>query len=365
MGSLLTPLNGTTKVADEQVRIKSQDALRSAADALETPHDTMLRLFNSVFKTPFETLAESPKAITVEDLATQSGAEPLLLGRILRYLASRRLIAENGKDAFTANGATEALADPRINGAMYYTFDISGPVYQAIPDHLKATSYQNSGSKYVWHTAMSTDQDFFPWAKQHPEQIKWFQQLMSVPREGDWLDVAPFQDVSVESERALFVDVGGSIGHQCARLKQKFPDLKGRIVLQDLEETIKNAPPIEGVEMMSHDFFKAQPIKGAKFYYLRTVLHDWDEAKSLAILENLKAAMAPDSRILIDEMALPNTGVHWWSACLDLHMYAMLGALERNEEQWNSLLDKAGLVVEDIRVYTPTMRSSVIVARLK
>lgn len=85
---------------------------------------------------------------------------------------------------------------------------------------------------------------------------------MSVPREGDWLDVAPFQDVSVESERALFVDVGGSIGHQCARLKQKFPDLKGRIVLQDLEETIKNAPPIEGVEMMSHDFFKAQPIKG-------------------------------------------------------------------------------------------------------
>lgn len=54
MGSLLTPLNGTTKVADEQVRIKSQDALRSAADALETPHDTMLRLFNSVFKTPFE-----------------------------------------------------------------------------------------------------------------------------------------------------------------------------------------------------------------------------------------------------------------------------------------------------------------------
>jgi hypothetical protein len=87
---------------------------------------------------------------------------------------------------------------------------------------------------------------------------------MSVPREGDWFDVAPFtQEVSpFNPERAHFVDVGGSIGHQCARLKAKYPNLPGRIILQDLPETIKAARPIEGVEFMAHDFFKPQPVKG-------------------------------------------------------------------------------------------------------
>ena len=87
---------------------------------------------------------------------------------------------------------------------------------------------------------------------------------MSVPREGDWLDVVPFmqETTSLEPERVHFVDVGGSFGHQCARLKAKYPDLPGRIVLQDLPETIKQARPIEGVEFMAHDFFTPQPVKG-------------------------------------------------------------------------------------------------------
>lgn len=72
--------------------------------------------------------------------------------------------------------------------------------------------------------------------------------------------------------------------------------------------------------------------------------------------------MGPDSKILIDEMVLPNTGVHWWSACLDLHMYAMLGAMERNVDQWQTLLDKCGLKILETRTYMPVMRNSVIVA---
>jgi demethylsterigmatocystin 6-O-methyltransferase len=88
---------------------------------------------------------------------------------------------------------------------------------------------------------------------------------MSVPREGSWLDVVPFPDVATSmdsSDRAAFVDIGGNIGHQCARLKAKYPNLSGRVVLQDREETIKNAPSIEGVEFMVHDFFTPQPVKG-------------------------------------------------------------------------------------------------------
>ena len=209
---------------------------------------------------------------------------------------------------------------------------------------------------------MSTELDYFSWAKQHPETLTWFQKLMSVPREGDWFDVVQFSDACAV-DRAHFVDIGGSIGHQCRRLKDKYPDLTGRIICQDLEETINSAPPmVSGVEMLAHDFFTPQPVKDAKYYYLRTVLHDWADEKAEAILKNIVPAMGPDSKILVDEMVLPNTGVHWWSACLDLHMYGMFGAMERNVDQWHSLMDKCGLKILEIRTYAPVMRNSIVVA---
>jgi hypothetical protein len=79
---------------------------------------------------------------------------------------------------------------------------------------------------------------------------------------------------------------------------------------------------------MAHNFFEPQPITGANVYYLRTVLHDWDDENALVILQRLVPAMDLESLILIDDMAFPDTGAHWWSACLDLHMLAVLGAHE-------------------------------------
>lgn len=76
--------------------------------------------------------------------------------------------------------------------------------------------------------------DFFPYYKQYPEQLSYFQKLMSVPRDGDWLDVVSFAEetANVSSDRALFVDIGGSIGHQSKRLRFKYPTLSGRVIVQ-------------------------------------------------------------------------------------------------------------------------------------
>jgi demethylsterigmatocystin 6-O-methyltransferase len=95
---------------------------------------------------------------------------------------------------------------------------------------------------------------------------------------------------------------------------------------------------------------------------MRTVLHDWDEENSIKILKNTAAAMGADSQILIDEMVLPNKGVHWWSTCLDLHMYTMLNALERTVDQWHDLLGKAGLKLVEVKTYAEVMTNSIIVA---
>lgn len=60
----------------------------------------------------------------------------------------------------------------------------------------------------------------------------------------------------------LFVDIGGGIGGRCAKFKAKYPDVQGRVVLQDLPHAIQMALPTEGVENMLHNFFTPQPVQG-------------------------------------------------------------------------------------------------------
>ena len=69
----------------------------------------------------FKTLSESKKPLSVKELAEPSDADPVLLSRILKYLAANRMISETTQDHFHHTGATKALADPRIEGAINYT----------------------------------------------------------------------------------------------------------------------------------------------------------------------------------------------------------------------------------------------------
>lgn len=69
----------------------------------------------------FRRLSEAPKPLSVDELAAPSNADPMFLGRLLRYLASRRFITETGLDHFTANHASRAFSDPRIEGGVKYT----------------------------------------------------------------------------------------------------------------------------------------------------------------------------------------------------------------------------------------------------
>ncbi|KAJ5523258.1 hypothetical protein N7513_012802 [Penicillium frequentans] len=377
---LIAPLDASSHL-DEVSRLRLQDGLYEAAEALETPVDMMYRLLNqgrqmAMIKIGYDleiftTLTSRAEPYSVEELSVPKGADPLLISRLLRFFAANRMITETSQDFFTANKYTKGLSDPRIRGGLLHGFHISNPTWQALPEYLQENNYQNTtGGHCAWHKAANTELDFFPWAKENPEILKYFQQLMSImmlPKDGSWLDVISIADqtrsiADGNANRKVFVDIAGSIGHQCLRLLSKHPDLAGRVVLQDLEETFQRAPKIDGVEFMVHDFFREQPVRGAKFYYLRMIIHDWEDDKAVEILKNIVPAMADDSQILIDDVVLPNTGTHWWSTCMDMQMYIMHGAMERTVDQWHALLDKAGLKVVDIKTYGAVMRNSVVVA---
>ena len=61
----------------------------------------------------------------------------------------------------------------------------------------------------------------------------------------------------------LLVDVGGGRGHDLEALRARHPNLRGRLVLQDLPDTLKEVSEMENCfETCEYDFFTPQPIQG-------------------------------------------------------------------------------------------------------
>lgn len=67
---------------------------------------------------------------------------------------------------------------------------------------------------------------------------------------------------------------------------------------------VENAAALaEGrVEFMPHDFFQANPVKGAEVYLLRWILHNWPNEACVRILSAVRASMGPRSRLLIAQV---------------------------------------------------------------
>ena len=244
-------------------------------------------------------------------------------------------------------------------------FDATGPSTQALPAFLAETKYQNITSKHqtVFQKAFHTDLSFFEWAPQNPQHMESLGHVMALNRHTDWVDDYPGEklgSLATSPDKAVLVDIGGGFGQQAAAFRRKFPDLAGRVVVQDIPSTLAGAQPVRDIEFMEYNFFCPQPIADAKLYYLRHVLHDWPDAECVRILKNVMSAMGPESRLIIDEVVMPERGAPWQSAFMDLLMMNTLGALERTRHEWDALFDQAGLKVIDVHQYDPKMQCVLI-----
>jgi demethylsterigmatocystin 6-O-methyltransferase len=157
-----------------------------------------------------------------------------------------------------------------------------------------------------------------------------------------------------KTDRVQFVDVGGGSGHISRAVLAKYPALHGKIAVEDREDagTVTRADfAKEGLQRIPYDFFTPQPLKGAKVFYLRNILHNWSDANCKIILEQLREALAADSVILVDDVVIPPTGSHWYATHMDLMMLTNLGAIERTEAHFSELFDSIGLKVEKLVRY--------------
>jgi hypothetical protein len=232
----------------------------------------------------------------------------------------------------------------------------------SFPNFLKERNYQNPTDKgdSVFMYAMPTDLHYFTWLSQpgREAEYKAFERHMSFKDMGrKWYDpsnvnVRELMNNPTDPDAPLMVDIGGNIGHDLIGLRNTYPDMPGRLVLQDLPATIDNLDRMtfpKDIEAMPHDFFTPQPIQGAKAYYLHMVLHDWpDEACDKILRSILPAMKRGHSKILLNECIIPDRDANWYGTSMDIVMMLAHSAMERTQSDWEAILEKVGLKITKI-----------------
>ncbi|KAK8054934.1 hypothetical protein PG993_000161 [Apiospora rasikravindrae] len=359
-------LSQLAATADRATRRNLIVSLRRMADSLEDTTGTIHRFAHLDLERAmiqigydlniFKILVDADGVKTAEELAKDTGADTELIKRIMRYYNTINVAREAGPYKYVATNTTKNLISDVCKAAMGHFWDLVSKEYQALPEFLKKNGYRNPTDETDTALMMGWDTKKPPFQimLDVPNAMEDFHQYMALRRDVtlSWLSVYPVRDVTAgltDPDRPLYVNVGGGIGHQCAEFRAQYPNIPGRVINQDLPDTVERGIQAEGVEHMAHDFFQPQPVKGAKIYFMRGVPHDHPPHKVRVLFQQIAAAMAPDSVLLVDETVLPATGVSHIAACVDLTMMG-IAAMERTEAEWRALAESAGL--ELVRLYT-------------
>ena len=152
---------------------------------------------------------------------------------------------------------------------------------EQLPEYLAEVGYGNPGadpSKPTMHEWINkTDQELFEWMTKQEDktQLNKFNEAMVRSIETDRapsgktaLNAYPFaaELADVGPDEVAIVDVGGGYGQLLREFRAKVPEVKGKLVLEDLPETVKGAQgvvPTNNVDIQGYNFFtQEQPVKG-------------------------------------------------------------------------------------------------------
>ncbi|KAK7748142.1 hypothetical protein SLS53_001396 [Cytospora paraplurivora] len=254
-----------------------------------------------------DAVGQGETGLTIDELASKTGAEPALLTRLLRHLVAMKLLYFADRKVH-ATALTNGLAEDDFQKTIEFCYELTRPAFNSFPEFFRLHDYKDSATPTdgPFQFALSRDQPlhFFPWLEANPPNLARFASFMSTYHAGhlNWWDPGfyPVKERLIDGfdssiSDVLLVDVGGSRGHDLDQFVAIHAERPGRLILQDQESVIstiqnKSEKPFE---VTSHDFFLTQPVKGARAYSLHSILHDWTDSDCLRILENLKPALKP------------------------------------------------------------------------
>jgi hypothetical protein len=293
----------------------------------------------------------------IDEIAQAADAHSPSLYRILRSLASLGVFTETRPRMF-ANTQLSDVLRVGIPGSMHDSM-----IFMGEPWHYNIWANMLHSAKTggtAWKETYG--EDVFDWFAKNPEASEIFNGCMSELSAGAApAIVAGYDFSSIET----LADIAGGHGFLLSQILKANPNVKG--ILFDMEHVIAGADKMLSsfgvearVEKVSGDFFAEVPAADA--YIMKHIIHDWDEERSIKILETIHRAMKGNGKVLLAEMVIPDGNDPHPGKMLDLEMLTSPGGIERTADEYASLFERAGFKLNRI---VPTMSPFSVIEGIK
>jgi O-methyltransferase domain/Dimerisation domain len=286
-----------------------------------------------------DALADGPKDAGA--LATATKAHAPTLRRLMRVLTALGLSDEgaDGRYSLTPQGGL-LRADVRGSLRMPVLFGVGDWYWRAWGEFLHTVQTGEPAFDHVW------GMNAFEFWGRNPEAGEVHDRGMATLTA--YTTAAILEAYDFSRFRSV-IDVGGGTGTLLAAILQKHPTLRG--MLFDLPHVIERAPDVlraagvsDRCELAAGSFFEGVP-GGHDAYLLKWIIHDWDDARAIAILRACHGAMSGRGTLLLVERVL---GDRTTPAELDHYRADLLmaiatpGGKERTRREFEVLFDAAG-----------------------
>lgn len=279
-------------------------------------------------------LAQGPQSAA--NLAGATSTHPRALYRLLRALASLGIFVEK-EDRFALAPLGEYLRS-------------------GVPDSVRALAIMRGEWQYeAWGQLLYSIQTgqtafdkiygmpLFDFLSQHPDKGQLFDAAMTGVHGRETAAMLEAYDFSGIGTLA---DIGCGNGEVLSSVMKRYPHLRGVFfdlpaVAERTKAHIEQAGLTGRSQVIAGNFFESVP-PGADAYFMRHIIHDWDDEKSLTILRNCRKLMGERGRLLVVEGLVPPGNEPALSKFYDLSMMVLPGGMERTEAEYRRLFEAAG-----------------------
>jgi hypothetical protein len=288
-----------------------------------------------------------------EEIARIRDVHPGALHRVMRGLALYDILHETQDGRFELTSLGELLRSDHPDSLWDYAI---------IMNEIEAPA-----SAQLWHT-VKTGETALDCVFGHG----YFDHLNAKPELGEHFDRIMIQLTSQIAASALqaydfsgmrrLVDVGGGQGHFLAAVLETHPQLEG--VLFDMPNLLERAAPylqargvLDRCKLVGGSFFDSVP-PGGDAYLLSWILHDWDDASCIRILQNCRSAIGDQGKLLVVEYIIPEktaevpeqpkSAAEIVAGLLDIEMLVLLTGRERTLAEYRQLLSAGGFEISRV-----------------
>jgi acetylserotonin N-methyltransferase len=315
-------------------------------------------MFAAVSLGVFDALESGPQSAAA--LATTLKLDAGALERLLDGCVCLRVLAKQGslyKNTPTASAYLCEQSPARMTGYLKYSNEILWKMWANLEGAVREGTNR-------WQETFGWDGPIFSSFFKTEAAMREFlmgmhgQGLVSSPQVATAFDLSRFHRL---------VDLGGATGHLVVAACERYPQLRG--VVFDLPETGSLAREIVGasaaasrIEVIAGDFFVDELPEG-DIYSLGRILHDWTEAKGLALLKRIHDRLPAGGALLIAEKLLneDKSGPHW-AVMQNLGMLLYTEGKERTLTEYKALLTQVGFA-EVTGATTPTPLDAVLAVK--